>query len=335
MANHTNAKRWRETSPVSLSHRERAGVRAAFTLTELLIVISIIAILAGLALSALATATEQARAQRTRAIVNKLDQLISEKWESYRTRAVPIRIPAGTNPTTAAQRRLYALRELQRMELPNCKTDVLLGTGLRPVAVTGMTISSLQRSYFRMAGRATGGNINNWSTVHEGAECLYMIVSTMRDGDKSAIDFFSPSEIGDVDLDGMKEILDGWGKPVEFIRWAPAYTIQNQALTLQTSDATVAPDPFDPVKCDPRWTTNSPNGPFPFALTPLIFSAGPDKSYDIIAGSVVYTTTNPPNDPYDLATPVSNRTGTPTDADGDGNARGWADNITNHYQAAE
>ena len=60
--------------------------------------------------------------------------------------------------------------------------------------------------------------------VHQGSECLYLILSTMKDGDKSALEFFTPDEIGDTDGDGMKEILDGFGRPIAFIRWAPGYS---------------------------------------------------------------------------------------------------------------
>jgi hypothetical protein len=45
----------------------------------------------------------------------------------------------------------------------------------------------------------------------------------MRDGDKLALDYFDATEIGDTDGDGMKEILDGWGTPIEFIRWPAGY----------------------------------------------------------------------------------------------------------------
>src|SRR5438309_11019429 len=69
--------------------------RPSFTLIEMTIVLLIIGVLAALALSAMAAAYEQSRVQRTRAIIAKIDQLIMEKWESYRTRQVPIRIPPG------------------------------------------------------------------------------------------------------------------------------------------------------------------------------------------------------------------------------------------------
>src|SRR3954471_8821726 len=77
--------------------------RLAFTLTELLIVIAIIAILSGLGLSAYSGATQMAREQRTRSQINKIDQLVAERYEGYRTRAVPIKNTAGTPPRVAAQ----------------------------------------------------------------------------------------------------------------------------------------------------------------------------------------------------------------------------------------
>src|SRR6187200_1326564 len=78
-------------------------IRRAFTLTELLLVITIIGIMTGLGLSALAGAVELAREQRTQTIIAKIDQLIMERYESYRTRALPIRIPNGVDPRTAAR----------------------------------------------------------------------------------------------------------------------------------------------------------------------------------------------------------------------------------------
>src|SRR5437667_3806620 len=95
------------------------GRRPAFTLTELLIVIAIIAILSGLGLSAYSGATQMAREQRTRGMITKIDQLIMERYEAYRTRAVPIKIAAGVQPRMAAGNRLLALRELMRLEMPD------------------------------------------------------------------------------------------------------------------------------------------------------------------------------------------------------------------------
>ena len=72
--------------------------RPSFTLIEMTIVIAIIGILAAMAMSVYATALAQSKAHRTRTMIAKIDQLIGEKYESYRTRQVPIRINPGTRP---------------------------------------------------------------------------------------------------------------------------------------------------------------------------------------------------------------------------------------------
>jgi prepilin-type N-terminal cleavage/methylation domain-containing protein len=306
--------------------------RSGFTLTELLIVMMILGIMTGLALSGLAGALDLAKEQRTRAIISKLDQLIMERYEGYRTRSVPLPqyLRTGATPQSGARTRLNALRELMRMELPDCMTDILdfrtNPPSLRAPA-TGIAPAALQKTYYRMMVRAVGGNPANLSNLQatssfEGSECLYMIISTMHDGDKNALDYFLGGEIGDTDGDGLNEILDGWGNPIEFIRWAPGYAEQkgqdgqwgiagtdddgngvtDDVLeagwpgsddyvppTMQTRNYLKAPDPFDPAKADPRWATPVyPNyatiAPQPYYLHPLIFSAGRDRIYAIDVG---------------------------------------------------
>src|SRR4030095_12893269 len=72
--------------------------RAALTLIELLFVMVILGILAAIALGGLSAAAAQARVERTRSIIAKLNQLITDKYESYKTRAVPIKIAAWVRP---------------------------------------------------------------------------------------------------------------------------------------------------------------------------------------------------------------------------------------------
>lgn len=299
----------RSSKPKAERRKAKFG-RSAFTLMELLIVMLIIAILAGLALAALQGATEQAREARTRAIVAKIDQLIRDKWESYKTRAVPINT-TGQNPRLAAQNRLLAMRKLQRLELPDRNGDLY--------AACGPELTSYPSATRGMQRKIPSGNNGN-----ESAECLYAILSTMKDGDKSALEFFMPDEIGDEDGDGVMEIHDAWGMPIGFIRWPAGYIQSNTDVgqtTPQTGDAATEPDPFDPVKVDSRWsdadTTNDP-----YAIFPLIVSGGPDKIIDLEFGDSTMA------DPYQLDSTTNLKIGTP-DQTGDDN---FGDNITNHYQ---
>ncbi|MCE9525867.1 MAG: prepilin-type N-terminal cleavage/methylation domain-containing protein [Planctomycetales bacterium] len=136
-------------SPSNTTSRQH---RPAFTLIEMTIVIAIIAILSAMAMSVYATAAQQARGMRTRAIIAKIDQLIGEKYESYRTRQAPVRINPLTTPPQAAAYRLNAIRELMRMELPDSKSDVVPFDGGNPViliAANGASAPSLWKQLDR------------------------------------------------------------------------------------------------------------------------------------------------------------------------------------------
>ena len=50
-----------------------------------------------------------------------------------------------------------------------------------------------------------------------------MILAGIREADATGLEAFEDSEIGDTDDDGMPEILDPWGRPIYFLRWAPGY----------------------------------------------------------------------------------------------------------------
>jgi len=193
---------------------------------------------------------------------------------------------------------------------------------------------------------------NAWSGSQQQAECLYLIVSSIQDGDTNALTYFRESEIGDVDGDGMPEILDGWGNPIRFFRWAPGYLTYSD---IQIRDSDVAPDAFDPLKVDPRWTASDgdPTND-PYMLYPLIISAGRDGIFDIVldnsSSPIRYANpptepsgypVNLPNDPYlwfEVADPANSSSTIPVqfcqpiDDDNDGLNDG--DNISNHLMGA-
>ncbi|HTN74189.1 MAG TPA: hypothetical protein VL096_03045, partial [Pirellulaceae bacterium] len=263
-------------------------------------------------------ATEQARADRTVSEVTKLHGMVMERYEGYRVRPLPIKTVG--NASQRAQQRLSATWELMRMELPDRKSDIFSSTKTLP------NVPSLCLAYQRRASALCGATVADnsaWTVQYEGAECLYLIISAMRDGDTNGLDYFSSREIGDVDGDQMPEILDAWGTPISFLRWAPGFVSKMQECNPATQ-----PDPFDPFKL---YASH-------FALVPLIFSAGPDKAFDIaVDGStpIVYSALQLPNCPYaPYVTPPSTTLTTALGSAADANTNGRddsQDNITNHF----
>ncbi|MCA9202936.1 MAG: hypothetical protein KDA59_07815, partial [Planctomycetales bacterium] len=308
-------------------------------------------------------AQEDARAARTRAQIVKLHELIMNRWESYRTRPVPIRIPPTAVAGQAASVRLAALRQMMRRELPERITDIddlptttTFNVAVQPAGTLPATLpaSSLWRTYRRRVAATYSIPLNwntstsgfNWTTTHQGSECLYMILATMRDGDTNALDFLQTGEIGDVDEDGMPEILDAWGNPIWFLRWAPGFRSEIQKGDGDpTTDGNAGSwaDPFDLLHADPRWSDGNP-GNDPYILFPLIYSAGRDEDLDVMINpysipNVDYSDSSQAasgitNDPYlveNVASPGP-QVGWAGDVDADG-YDGSQDNIYNHTLA--
>ncbi len=329
----------------------------------MLVVILIISILASLILGVAAIAAETARENSSRHTVERLHTLLTEFYGTFKTRRVNVKSNITgqlltrnvTNPANrgqaTAEARLYALREMMLMEMPDRWSDIALApvtVGSTPtlgdplyldapaVRVNSTTHyrTELANVYLRRY-RALATRVNSITGVkntvedikaNQSAECLYMIV-TLACGDGEARSQFGESSIGDTDGDGAPEFLDGWGHPISFLRWAPGFDSQielnaNDLSKLSKNDQTVAiakdHDPFDVFRSDS----------FAFRLVPLIYSGGRDESSGLFDapgyitwqpdGNINMKSTNsspyfsPALSPY---LPVTNPSGTPPTSD--------------------
>lgn len=261
---------------------------SAFTLTELLVAISIAAMLSAMTLTAMYSATQAANESRSRSIVNKVNELLLQQWAEVETRRLAYKV----NRDFATRQRLFYTRQLMRIEFPERKSDLLLP--LQPTQMTARYkgyLQSLARLYPENGPFNSHGDIvaaivagpnSQWTPQNQHAECLYLILASTRIDDGNALDFFAESEIGDVDGDGMKEILDSWGNPVAFLRWAPGHLeASGIAESTQSGDWVTDPDGFDPLKADYMWNDNDWVIK-PYQLYPLVVSAGRDEIYDIL-----------------------------------------------------
>jgi len=276
---------------------------AGFTLVELLVVMVILSILGSLSLAGLNVGRQRSKADKTRSTIAKINSVIEEMHDSYRTRL---------KGTTKAQ--LGQVRATIVEEMPDSWANVVA------TAATG-----------------PGKAYNRYRTVtspdsnYQGAECLYMIVT--RSGfSPDAIESFRPDEIGDKDDDGAKEFHDGWGNPIAFIRWAPGFSSSPSGSPhyspVQIADPARYPDPLD--LGTPR------HDPTAFELVPLIYSPGPDEATSGSSGYGILTsgTAGWPMVPLQLETGICER----SDDTGKGligapdpdNPSAYKDNITNH-----
>jgi prepilin-type N-terminal cleavage/methylation domain-containing protein len=220
-------------------------------------------------------------------------------------------------PNEAARVRLNMIRDLQRMELPDRITDITVDPSAttagaifaavnQPASIVALADRVLitPTGYLRSPDRSlrrlfpvnwfsTASPPNRfaayrrlirptWTAEFQSAECLYMIMSTTFVGGAPALEQIPPSNIGDTDGDGMPEILDGWGRPLGFVRWPVGF--DDPELSVDRS----MPDDFDPLRADfasiPGVITDitSPGGvPRPWSIRPLIISAGSDGEFGL------------------------------------------------------
>ncbi len=228
----------------------RLATRQGVTLVELLITITIISILSGLFLGTSRLAMESSRESRTKTLVSKINGLLMEKWNEYATRRVDVHpaiiaavdnnLMVGGNWTPQARQvrglaladlRLLATRELMKLEMPDRWSDVMInditgdnvnsvGVGSQSVLSSVPAITNVYRRRFQSFQQQ--GLSSEVVLQNQGAECLYMIImNTTADGEARTL--FSEQNIGDTDGDGAFEFLDGWGRPIDFIRWPAGF----------------------------------------------------------------------------------------------------------------
>lgn len=307
-------------------------MRKGFTLVELLTVIVVIGTLAGLSLGALYAARESARASRTQAAINKLDSIVQARYAEYAARRVPLDSrQRGVNhgllmpPPAAALARLQMLRYLMKMEMPDHLSDVTYPAGSAPSldpanidATHTLTVSCdmrhpqtgaivTERWQFQVGRTALArqiyGRCQRMSEPgdNNNAELFYLWV---RASDPESIEQFG-NDVGDVDDNGFFEFLDGWGRPIKFLRWPSGF----EGSELMTGDYKTDHDPLDTRTVDKE----------AFRLIPLIWSNGADGLSGLDLVDVAYA----------WETIYSNKYGKPVDVAHHEYGR-QHDNIDNH-----
>ncbi len=139
------------------------------------------------------------------------------------------------------------------------------------------------------------GNPVNWTREYESAECLYLILATFQSLGQLVVDQIPARNIGDLDGDGVPEILDPWGTPVRFMRSPIGLSghglknwVEAKAGAGNEEEFPFDVEPLDFLLTDWRHeqrlldTSNGPVSAFaPIYLPPIVISAGDDRVFGI------------------------------------------------------
>ena len=249
--------------------------RHAFTLLELLIVITIIAVLMGLSVSVMFGIVSQAEEEATVTTVRKVDALLQQRIESFDRAFNSNRKQAAVNNIgfLLASQNIHGVRDevqeilakkaLFRFEFPQ-RIDERRLFGDADTIVTGIpdTIFLIvaapnARQQLINEGNAAPNDadvrdrvISNWANhlpETESAALLHFSLIASGSFGVGAVDGdrFTTKEVADTDGDGLPEFIDAWGNPLRYYRW-PTRLI----------DIT-APNPFMPDLNNPTDNTDT------------------------------------------------------------------------------
>ena len=210
-----------------------------FTLTELLVVIAVIALLTSISFVAFANAFSVSRVKATRSTILKLHGLIQQRVEAMN-------------------------RSLDRMNLQPAVLKMqndLKQIGLGNVTPTQRTCEILTRKQIYQLRfpqnfnerDITDSNLNpqyvpaNHRRETESSALLYWVLTKSDVFGVAPVDEsdFSSAEVRDTDGDGLMEFVDAWGQPLRFYRW-PTQLIRS-GLGTNPPGITSSPSTFTTV----------------------------------------------------------------------------------------
>jgi prepilin-type N-terminal cleavage/methylation domain-containing protein len=198
--------------------------RQGFTMVEMLVVIGVILFLMTIAVATLSNAIGVARQRATEATILKINGLLQQRVEAFDRAMDKTNLSQNSPPI---RNMANAWQSKYSIVPPNNVLEIMVrkqffqarfpqnfaespGANLATLPITGVTYVAA-----------------NHSPVTESAALLYWILTSSEIYGIAPVDDseFNSSEVRDTDGDGLKEFVDGWGRPLRFYRW-PTHLIR-------------------------------------------------------------------------------------------------------------
>lgn len=208
------------------NHQSVRAARRGFTIVELMMVIAILLFLIATSAFVVRNIGNKAREKATMATIVKTNSLLTQRIQAFHK----------TLESTRTQKLLQSRMAAKRAQLVNTTGNKKFQVISQPV-IEIMVKKDLFREQFpqfvgdnvqvnaamdALAGTSgTAGNAGSDGGASISAEYLYYTLTQFDALGISPVgeDAFTASEVRDTDGDGLKEIVDGWGKPLRFYRW--------------------------------------------------------------------------------------------------------------------
>jgi prepilin-type N-terminal cleavage/methylation domain-containing protein len=282
--------------------------RRSFTLVELMVVITIIAILATITLGVVGGLLSQARDSATRATLSKVQGLLNSRAQAFDRLTKRKGYVVGTTEYNQGIIPSYGAA------LPQQSTRVMLATKLLQAKFFPQYAGELYDPglaspgiYAKPAGRPSIYNPPNSTFVNSEIFYDFLTQSNTLGDSPVASDMFSAAEVKDGDNDGLPEFVDAWGNPLRFYRW-PTRLFRSQGQIPNKPALTSGnPGQLNPITTPggANATPPNPNGTYDTQNVQTLFSTLP-----VFTGNLQYDLGRDPDDPlqdcYTVFQPANN-----------------------------